>query len=102
MQKYYDLLELKYPATPEQLKKAFHRLAHIYHPDKQTGDVEKFKKILQAYQILTGKENVPQNITQHPFYPNTNYRVHVTYAGTQSNTYTVYDPISQTWITVRW
>lgn len=38
-------------ATAEDIKRAFHKLAHIHHPDKG-GDAEKFKKISHAYQIL--------------------------------------------------
>jgi hypothetical protein len=50
-----DLLEL----TPEErmnhaaIKKAFRRLALVHHPDKQTGDTEKFKQIAGAYERLT-------------------------------------------------
>lgn len=50
----YGLLELTPPASLEEVKKAFHRLAHIHHPDKG-GDVEKFKEINGAYQFLSQK-----------------------------------------------
>lgn len=47
----YQTLGLKYGASPEDIKKAFHRLAHIHHPDKG-GDAEVFKKISAAYAEL--------------------------------------------------
>lgn len=40
-------------ANKEEIKKAFHKLAHKYHPDKQGGDEAKFKEINEAYQILS-------------------------------------------------
>lgn len=59
----YDVLELPAGASREDVKRAFHRLAHIYHPDKPTGDAEKFKKISAAYSIL--KDRAPAT-TSHP------------------------------------
>lgn len=47
----YAKLEIKFPSTQEEVKKAFHRLAHIHHPDKG-GDAEEFKRINAAYTFL--------------------------------------------------
>lgn len=47
----YKLLDVEFPATRDEVKKAFHRLAHIHHPDKG-GDVEMFKRINTAHQFL--------------------------------------------------
>lgn len=56
----YEILELQPGASKEEIKKAFHRLAHIHHPDKG-GDAEKFKKISAAYAELKDlPEYVPQ------------------------------------------
>ncbi len=49
--KYYAILGIDKSATKEEIKKAFHKLAHIHHPDKG-GDEQKFKEINNAYNIL--------------------------------------------------
>lgn len=46
-----QVLGLSSAATREDIKRAFHRLAHQHHPDKG-GDAEKFKKISAAYAVL--------------------------------------------------
>lgn len=50
---YYDVLGVNKSATKEDIKKAFHKLAHKYHPDKAQGDAEKFKEVSEAYSILS-------------------------------------------------
>ncbi len=54
MQKnYYEILGIAKNADKEEIKKAYHKLAHKFHPDKtQGGDEQKFKEINEAYQIL--------------------------------------------------
>ncbi len=49
---YYSVLGVDKNATQEEIKKAFRKLAHQYHPDKKTGDESKFKEINEAYQVL--------------------------------------------------
>lgn len=49
---YYEILGVARGATPDEIKKAFHKLAHKYHPDKG-GDEKKFKEVSEAYQILS-------------------------------------------------
>lgn len=49
---YYDILGVSKGASDDDIKKAFRKLAHQYHPDKQGGDAEKFKEINAAYQVL--------------------------------------------------
>lgn len=53
---YYELLEISVDADDTTIKKAYRRLAIKYHPDKNPGDKtaeEKFKKIAQAYDVLS-------------------------------------------------
>lgn len=53
---YYATLGIKRDATAEEIKKAFRKLARIYHPDvakdKVTSEV-KFKEINEAYEVLS-------------------------------------------------
>lgn len=50
---YYNILDVQKNASKDEIKKAFHKLAHKYHPDKSGGDDKKFKEINEAYQILS-------------------------------------------------
>ncbi len=50
---YYEALGITKGASKDEIKKAFHKLAHKLHPDKATGDVEKFKEVSEAYSILS-------------------------------------------------
>ncbi|PLX20916.1 molecular chaperone DnaJ [Candidatus Parcubacteria bacterium] len=50
---YYKILGVEKNANADELKKAFRKKAHEYHPDKKTGDEAKFKEINEAYQVLS-------------------------------------------------
>ena len=52
MKDYYSILGLEKGASKDEVKKAFRKLAGKYHPDKQTGDEEKYKEITEAYAVL--------------------------------------------------
>lgn len=56
MKNYYEVLGITKEASKEEIKKAYRKLAHEYHPDKNNGDDSKFKEINEAYQVL-GDEN---------------------------------------------
>ena len=56
---YYKLLEINTDATVDDIKKAYRKLAIKYHPDKnrEPGAEEHFKKISEAYQVLSDKDS---------------------------------------------
>src|SRR5258708_1014868 len=56
---YYEVLGVVRTATEQDLKSAYRRLAHQYHPDKNQGDAgseEKFKEAAEAYAVLSDPE----------------------------------------------
>jgi hypothetical protein len=48
----YQLLGVSITATKEEIKKAFRVLALKYHPDRNSGDDEMFKKVSAAHDRL--------------------------------------------------
>jgi len=53
--KYYGALGVSKTATQSEIKKAYRKLAVKHHPDRG-GDAEQFKKISQAYEVLSDEE----------------------------------------------
>ena len=49
---YYDILGVSNTANPDEIKKAYRKLANQHHPDKG-GDEHKFKEISVAYDVLS-------------------------------------------------
>lgn len=57
---YYKILGVEKTASDDDIKKAYRKLAHQYHPDKKGGDEKKFKEINEAYQTLSNKDRRAQ------------------------------------------
>jgi len=59
MKDYYKILGVTKGATSEDIKKAYRRLAHKYHPDKG-GSAAQFKEVSEAYQVLSDTDKRAQ------------------------------------------
>jgi len=58
-QDYYKTIGVERNATADEIKKAYRKLAMKYHPDRNPGNKpaeDKFKKINEAYEVLSDKE----------------------------------------------
>ncbi len=60
---YYQILGVSKSASPEEIKKAYRKLALKYHPDRNQGNKEaeaRFKDISEAYAVLSNPEKKKQ------------------------------------------
>ncbi|MDR3557622.1 MAG: DnaJ domain-containing protein [Syntrophobacteraceae bacterium] len=60
---YYQILSISPEASPEEIKKAYRKLALETHPDRNPGDAgaeERFKKINEAYGVLSDSDKRSQ------------------------------------------
>jgi curved DNA-binding protein len=63
---YYSILGVNKNATPEEIKKAYRKLAMAHHPDRTGGDDTRFKQIQEAYATLSDNNKKQQYDNPQP------------------------------------
>jgi len=63
---YYNTLGVDRNASPDEIKKAYRKLAAQHHPDKG-GDTATFQKIQEAYDTLSDPQKKQQHDNPNPF-----------------------------------
>jgi DnaJ-class molecular chaperone len=51
----YEILNVSHDCNVNDIKKSYHKLAKLYHPDKINGSTEKFQQLNYAYNILSNE-----------------------------------------------
>ena len=70
MEDYYKILGVNKTASQEEIKKSYRKLALKYHPDKNSGNKSaetKFKKISEAYTVLSDEQKKAEYDNPNPF-----------------------------------
>jgi curved DNA-binding protein len=67
MSNHYQTLGVDRNATPDQIKRAYRKLASQHHPDREGGDKHKFQEIEQAYRTLSDPQQRAQHDTPNSF-----------------------------------
>ena len=57
---YYKILGLQQTASQEEIKDAYRELAKKFHPDKNPNSIDRFKRINEAYKILSDPQKRKQ------------------------------------------
>jgi curved DNA-binding protein len=76
MTDYYQTLGVHRGASPEEIKKAYRKLAGQHHPDREGGDKAKFQQLQEAYNTLSDDSKRAQ-------YDNPNQGFHFEFGGPQ-------------------
>ncbi len=57
---FYQTLGVTRESSKDEIRKAYRKMAHKHHPDKDGGDEEQFKKVNEAYSVLSDDQKKSQ------------------------------------------
>jgi len=57
MKDYYRILIVDKEASAEEIKRSYRILAQQYHPDRNSGNEERFREIIEAYRLLSDEKS---------------------------------------------
>jgi len=60
MPNYYEILGVPKLATNDEIRTAYRKMASVHHPDKESGNKEKFQELQAAYEILSDTDKREQ------------------------------------------
>ncbi|XP_063986579.1 DPH4 homolog [Diachasmimorpha longicaudata] len=55
--KFYEVLQCSKDSSQDEIKRAYRRLALLYHPDKSSTNSKKFQALEEAWRILSDPES---------------------------------------------
>ena len=67
MKDYYKILGVDKKSTKDEIKKSYRKLSKKYHPDVNPEGDEKFKEIVEAYEVLSDDNKRRQYDNPNPF-----------------------------------
>lgn len=89
---YYQELGVDKNATDDEIKKSYRKLAQQYHPDKNNGNEDKFKKINEANSVLSDTKSKqeydtksPHGKSYSPFNPFEGFGINFNFGGSASD-----------------
>jgi molecular chaperone DnaJ len=71
---YYSILNIPKTASVDEIKKAYRKLAMKHHPDRNGGDDTQFKKVQEAYDVLSDPTKKQQY--DNPFSNHQQFNIH--------------------------
>lgn len=90
MKNYYQILGVQRDCSLNDIKKAYRKLATKFHPDKNDGDKffeERFKEILEAYEVLSSPYKKEQYDSKYDTFFNRQKENHSSYSNREDDKY---------------
>ncbi len=110
MKDYYYILGVKNNSSLEDIKKAYRKLSHKFHPDKNEGDdffTERFKEIQEAYEVLSDlakrksfDETIKNKYYDKQYSTGVNFNPEIEYFKVDKQTFEYDESVTFSWKTI--